>query len=133
MILMNLTTQQSLTLSHDLLWIDEHAWSPVTSQVDMTLTGALIIENAVAQAGRHISLQAPDATMAWHQRTTVDQLRTWATLPGQQFRLTLDDGRQFVVVFRHNEPPALEASPVSDMASYAPDDYWQIKIKFLEI
>lgn len=133
MILRNLTTLQDLTLSHDLLWIDEHAWSPVVSNSEYSLTGALLIENATRQAGRPISLQAPDAEMAWHPRSTVDLLRTWASVPGQQFLLTLDDARSFNVVFRHHEPPALEAKPVRNMTSFEADDDWQMTLKFMEI
>lgn len=131
--LRHLTLLQDLTLSHDLQWMDEHAWSPVSSSVEYSLTGALLIEHATRQAGRPLTLQAPDASMAWHTRATADLLRTWAATPGQQFLLTLDDGRSFNVVFRHHEAPALEASPVRGMASYDADDYWQIKLKLMEI
>ncbi|MFZ6655667.1 hypothetical protein [Undibacterium sp. TJN19] len=133
MILRNIRLAQSLTLSHDLQWIDEHLWSPVVSNAEYTLGGALLIESATRLAGRPISLQPPDAEMAWHTRATADLLRSWATVPGEQFILSLDDGRIFTVVFRHHEPPALEADPVRKMATYDADDYWLIKLKFMEI
>ncbi len=133
MILKNLANQQSLTLHHDLMWIDEHAWNPVVSATEYTLSGALVVEYATKQTGRPISLQAPDQTMAWLPRSTVDTLRTWSTVPGTLFELSLDDGRKFNVVFRHHEQPVLEASPVRDMATYDADDDWQVKLKFMEI
>ena len=133
MILRNLTLGQDQQLSHDLLWVDEHEWTPVVSAVEYSLTGALLVENATRQAGRPISLQPPDNSMAWHTRSVADLLRTWSTVPGLQFRLTLDDGRGFNVVFRHHEAPALEAEPVRQMATYDADDYWLVKLKFMEI
>ncbi|NDP58000.1 MAG: hypothetical protein GZ090_01395 [Oxalobacteraceae bacterium] len=133
MILQNLTTLASLTLSHDLLWSDEHGWSPVVASAEYTLTGALLIESAARQAGRPITLKAPDDSMAWHTRAIVDALLAWAGVPGQQFLLTLDDARSFTVVFRHHDAPALESKPVRGFASFDADDYWQVTLKFMEI
>lgn len=133
MILKHLTLLQEITLSHDLLWMDEHSWSPVIANQEYSVTGALIIETAVKLAGRPITLQAPDADMAWHKRSTVDLLTLWYATPGQQFLLTLDDTRSFTVVFRHQEPPAMEAKPVCGFATYDPDADWQVTLKFMEI
>lgn len=133
MILKNLTTNQSLTLSHDMRWMDEHSWSPVSAAKEYTLTGALIIDNAVRQAGRPITLQPPGSDMAWITRETVEKLRTWAAIPGLQCELTLDDDRVFNVIFRHDEPPALEATPVTQMATYDMADWWVVNLKMMEI
>jgi len=133
MILKNLTANESLTLSHDMRWIDEHSWSPVSSSKEYSLTGALIIDNAVRQAGRPITLQPPGADMAWITRAIVEKLRMWAAIPGLQLQLTLDDERVFNVVFRHDEPPALEATPVTEMASYDMDSWWVVNLKMMEI
>ena len=133
MILTHLTLAQSLTLSHDLLWTDEHAWSPAVASVAYTLTGALLVETAVRQKGRPITLSAADASMAWHTRAVVDQLAVWAATPGQQFFLTLDDARNFNVVFRLQETSPMEAKPVRGFPSYDADDYWQVTLKFMEV
>lgn len=133
MILKNLTTNEGLTLSHDMRWTDEHSWSPVSSAKEYSLTGTLIIDNAVRQAGRPITLQPPSAEMAWITRAIVEKLRMWAAIPGLQLQLTLDDERVFNVVFRHDEPPALEATPVTQMASYDMDSWWVVNLKMMEI
>lgn len=133
MILRHVTLAQDLTLHHDLLWIDEHNWSPAVQNVSYSLTGALILETAARQAGRPITLQAPDASMAWHVRSVVDQLFAWAATPGQQFLLALDDARAFNVVFRHQDGTAIEAKPVRGMATFDADDYWQVSLKLMEI
>lgn len=132
MILKNLTTQTELQLSHDLLWADEHGWSPIVSNVEYTLTGALVQESAARQSGRPITLEAPDDSMAWHTRSVVDVLLAWAGVTDLQMLLTLDDGRSFTVVFRHHDAPAIESNPVRKFPTYDADDYWQVSLKFME-
>ena len=133
MIIKNLATQAELTLSHDLQWADEHTWSKVAATSAFSLTGALLIETSVKLAGRPITLKPPSQDMAWHPRSTVDLLRTWSDLPGQQFLLTLDDGRSFTVVFRHADAPVIEAEPIKGFPTYEPDDDWLMTLKMMEV
>ncbi|MFZ6675375.1 hypothetical protein [Undibacterium sp. Xuan67W] len=133
MMLRHLTLLQDMTLSHDLQWVDEHSWSPVIANVEYSMTGALIVEAATRLAGRPITLQPPDESMAWHTRAIVDQLRLWCSQAGQTFLLTLDDGRSFNVMFRHQDSPAMESKPVRKMATYDPEDDWQVTLKLMEI
>ena len=110
--LTHLGTMVVIQLSHDLMWKDEHSWSPVTAAVDYSLTGAMLIETATRKAGRPITLTYPSDEMAWHTRALVDQLYAWSEEAGRQFTLELNDGRQFTVVFRHHEGKPIEAKPV---------------------
>jgi hypothetical protein len=84
--LRQLPSGQTLTLPDDLSWVDEHQWTPAVASASYLLTGALLIESATRQAGRPITLQAPD-DMAWVSRTIVDQLYTWASMPERTFEL----------------------------------------------
>ena len=78
--LKNLASGVALPLPDDLLWADEHAWSPAVASTSYLITGALLIQSATRQAGRPITLVgAPD--MAWVTRATVEQLRAWAAIP----------------------------------------------------
>ncbi|MBX9869927.1 MAG: hypothetical protein K2X63_09025 [Burkholderiaceae bacterium] len=133
MILQHLTSLDTLVLHDDLLWTDEHSWSPVVGSAEYSIKGALIIENGLRLAGRPISLQAPDDSMAWHPRSVIDQLYVWSAQAGQEFQLSMQDGREFNVVFRHHEPPALEAKPVNGLSSTDPDSEWSVKLKFTSI
>ena len=45
--LKNLATGVVLLLPDDLLWSDEHAWSPATASVSYLITGALLVQSAV--------------------------------------------------------------------------------------
>ena len=95
--LKNLSNEVALLLPDDLLWSDEHAWSPAVASTSYLITGALLIQSATRQAGRPITLVgAPD--MAWVTRATVEQLRAWSAIPvgnnAGRFVLSLNDGRQ---------------------------------------
>ena len=53
--LKNLADQAVLALPDDLLWSDEHAWTPVVASVSYLLTGALLVESATGLA-RHFGV-----------------------------------------------------------------------------
>ncbi len=125
----------ALVLPDDLLWSDEHSWSPTVASVSYLITGALLVQTATRQAGRPITLEAPP-DMAWVRRSTVEQLRAWAAEPlsenSGRFRLTLLDGRTFTVAFRHSET-ALEAEPVLGIPARSDDDFYRLTLRLLEI
>lgn len=133
--LKNLADEVVLLLPDDLLWSDEHAWSPVVSTASYLLTGALLIQSATRLAGRPITLVgAPD--MAWVSRATVEQLRAWAALAltdsTGRFQLTLSDSRAFTVVFRHDDT-ALEAEPVLGFPARSDADLYRLTLRLMEI
>lgn len=133
MILTNLTTGASVALSDDLMWTDEHSWSPVVSTVEESLSGAVIIEAAMRKAGRPITLAAPDAESAFHARSIVDVLAEWAALPLARFTLRMRNERVFKTIMRLHEAPALEVKPVKGFYTANPSDPWQIKLKLMEV
>ena len=133
--LKNLTTEVALVLPDDLLWTDEHSWSPTVASTSYLITGALLVQTATRQAGRHITLVgAPD--MAWVTRATVEQLRQWAGLAlteaSGRFLLTFTYGRAFTVAFRHSDT-ALEAEPVLGIPARADSDFYRLTLRFLEL
>jgi len=130
-LLTDLTTNDTLLLPDDLLWVDEHAWTAATANVEYLLTGALLIESAARQAGRPITLVgAPD--MAWVRRSTVDRLHALAHLPQQMLRLAFADGRTFGVMFRHADG-AIEAEPVLGFPTPTHDGWYRVTLRFLEV
>ncbi|VTY35196.1 Uncharacterised protein [Xylophilus ampelinus] len=133
--LKNLATGVALPLPDDLLWSDEHAWSPAVAATSYLITGALLIQSATRQAGRPITLVgAPD--MAWVTRGTVEQLRAWAAIAvgstTGRFELTFADARIFTVAFRHQEA-AIEAEPVLGFPARSGFDFYRLTLRFLEI
>jgi hypothetical protein len=133
--LKNLFTGATLTLPDDLLWSDEHAWSPVVSSVSYLITGSLLVQSATRKAGRAITLVGA-ADMAWVTRKVVNVLRDWAALPPDgvsgRFELTLQDSRLFKVAFRHGDG-ALEAEPVTGFPARSDFDFYRITLKLMQI
>lgn len=129
--LKNLSDGELITLPDDLLWVDEHAWSPVVASVSYLLTGALLVESATRQAGRPITLVGA-ADMAWVTRGIVNQVYAWASEPGRRFELTLIDGRVFEVVFRHHET-AIEAEPVAGFPARQDEDWYRVTVRLMGV
>ncbi len=71
-----------------LIWADEFAWSPVVQSTEYSTTGALLVDVAVKQAGRPITLEGK-GTAAWINRALCMTLQTWAALPAAEFDLVL--------------------------------------------
>ena len=135
MYLNNLATGVALPLPDDLLWADEHAWSPAVASVSYLLTGALLVQSATKQAGRPITLVGP-SDMAWVTRATVATLHAWAAAPlaaaSGRFELTLRDARVFTVAFRHQEV-AVDAEPVLGFPAQADTDFYRITLRLMQL
>ena len=133
--LTNLDAGVALPLPDDLLWSDEHAWSPAVATTSYLITGALLIQSATRQAGRPITLVgAPD--MAWVTRATVAALHEWAALPltldDGRFELRLHDDRLFEVAFRHADL-CVEAEPVLGFPARSDADRYRLTLRFLQL
>lgn len=126
---------QTLTLpvaADQLEWVDEYSWSPVSQERSISLTGALLIEEAVQQAGRPITLVGAD-DRAWCTRALLLSLMAWAADPGREMQLTLADGRVFDVMFDH-AAGAIDARPVLYQVPVSDDDPCVVSaLRFVEI
>ena len=133
--LKNFATGVALPLPDDLLWADEHAWSPAVASVSYLLTGALLVQSATRQAGRPITLVGP-SDMAWVTRATVATLHTWAAAPlaatSGRFELTLRDARVFTVAFRHADT-AIDAEPVLGFPAQSDTDFYRITLRLMQL
>lgn len=89
----------TLALSERMDWTDEWSWSPVQQSTEYGTTGALLVDVAVKQAGRPITLVGTQ-TMAWIPRAMCATLGAWAALPGAEFGLVLR-GVARIVMFDH--------------------------------
>ena len=133
--LKNLFSGESLLLPDDLLWSDEHSWSPVVSSVSYLITGSLLVQSATRQAGRAITLVGA-ADMAWVTRSSVNVLREWAALPLEELsgrcELKLSDARLFTVAFRHGDG-AIETETVTGFPARSDSDFYRITLKLMQI
>lgn len=106
-------TLGTLQLPRGMVWADEFSWSEVQKSAEYSVTGALLIDAAVKQAGRPITLRG-DASAGWIQRSVLLSLLTLAAAdPLGEHLLTLADGRSFTVQFAPGEPGPIDASPVA--------------------
>ena len=123
-----------LPLDADLFWADENRYSPVKQSVDESLTGALIVQvdGDAARPGRPITLQPEDDFSAWMIREDLDTLNEWGAIPGAEFELTLR-GVVYPVMFRHQEPPAIDAKPVVHFSDVQATDYYLVTLKFMTV
>jgi hypothetical protein len=133
--LKNLSTEVVLALPDDLLWSDEHSWSPAVASVSYLITGALLVQSALKQASRPITLTGA-IDMAWVARSVISTLYDWAAVPLDQgagrFELSLMDARVFTVAFRHAEGP-IDAEPVSGFPARSASDFYRLTLKLMQI
>ena len=61
----------SVTLPGDLRWSDEFAGAQVQRSAEYSVTGALIVQEAVKQAGRPITLEAKSGRTGEYQRNSL--------------------------------------------------------------
>lgn len=133
--LKNLADEAALLLPDDLLWSDEHAWTPAVASVSYLITGALLVQSATRQAGRPITLTGA-LDMAWVPRSAIATLHAWAAVPldtsSGRFELTFVDARVFTVAFRHAET-AVEAEPVLGFPARSESDFYRLTLRLMEI
>lgn len=121
-----------VTLHPDLYWSDEHDWHPVEQTAQRTITGALVVSTHQRTGGRPITLQPIDEASAWMPRSTVEQLRNWASVAGQEMTLTLR-GIARDVIFRHHEGAGLEAVPIVHFDEPEATDWYRVTLRLMEV
>ena len=116
----------TVTLPDDMLMQDEHSWSPVQQTTSYTLTGALWVDTSVRQAGRPITLaggrDSDGYVYGFMSRADFAAHRALADIPGKVFTLTWR-GTAYQVIWRHDDPPALDARDIVDYTDPQPTGY----------
>lgn len=124
-------TLGDVTLPPYLMWQDELSWSAVDQQEEFSVTGALLLDIDVKQAGRPITLVG-DKNRGWILRDTL--LALFALVQSPQ-ELTLDyHGRIFQVRFRYGSGAPVAAEPlVMRIPPKSTDKYHSLTIKLMEV
>ena len=125
-------TLDGIELPEDLWWEDETDWTPVAqSDTEFSVTGSLMIDTGVKQAGRPITLAgAEDASIV--ARSTILALMAKVAIPAHEMTLAID-ARSFTVVFRHGDGNPVEAVPMYKKSPPADEDYYWLTIRLLEV
>lgn len=99
-----------IALPPGMIWADEFDWiAPLRAQ-EYSLTGALVVDVAVRQAGRPITLSG-EADHGWIRRSALQSLYQLVNTTTGPLSLTLADGRAFPVHFAAGEP--ITATPIA--------------------
>ena len=99
-----------LILPDSLQWINRYAFSAVTQTVVQTLAGTPVVFGHTKVGGWPLTLVAEE-DVTWLDFASVEALLTMASQAGVSFPL-LWDGFSCTVLFRHQDPPALDLKPL---------------------
>lgn len=120
-----------ITLPAGLIWEDEFNWTPVTQKAEVSINGALIVQEGAQSAGRPITLVGGEDA-CWIERGALLLLYASMQTAGQTMTLTLHDAREFTVLWRRDSHP-IEAKQL--MKTETPTDttlYIIETLKFIE-
>lgn len=119
-----------IELPDDLDWGDEFEWEPIGQVITPTLSGAIIVEEAVQLEGRPITLRSDGE--AWVKRSTVVALHALASAPSAMMPLEIN-GRHFTVLWRRESSGGFEAKQLYRIAD--PDEYtpYEITLRLIEV
>jgi hypothetical protein len=125
-------TLDTITLDGDLVWVDEFQWGSIERSSEYSLTGAVIVSEAVKLAGRPITLEAKSEFRGpiWMSRTTVEDLYAKAATPNLEMTLTLSDNREFTVMFRDE---GITAEAVYHVMAHEGTDPYYFTLKLMTV
>ena len=128
-----------VALPDDLEWVDEFDSSPVGQQVEISLSGALLIEESAQLTGRPITLrsgQEGSNFVALATRAQVEALQALVNTPRTQaapLALELPDGRTTTVLFRGSGAERFSARPWKHIVPQQATDLYLIELRLLAV
>lgn len=128
-----MATLEGIEIPDDLQWTDEFLVWGMTQQAEVSVGGALLLEEWQQLAGRPITLQSgQDGTRYWGvvTRAIVEQLHALANAPrATAMTLVLADAREFAVRWRAE---GFEAKPWKHIVPAEAGDYYTITLRLQE-
>jgi len=124
-------TLDAIPLPSGLVWTNEFDAQQVAQTVQRTLAGGMVVFHAPLITGQLITLQS-EADAGWATRATVQALQQRAAVPGGIYTLTLRDANR-LVMFAHHEAPALQATPVFNVATPGGGHYYTLTLKLITV
>lgn len=121
----------TLELPYDLDWSDRH-WAPVEQSMTRGITGKPLIQEAVRQLGRPITLAPPQQGGGWWPMREEAQVKVWLSTPNQTLTLTIR-GAAHTVRFRHFDGDAYVSQPLCDYSDPRPEDYVIPTFRFITV
>lgn len=110
-----------------LVWTDEFKVDPIAQVTQRTLGGQLVVYESVFTAGIDITLVATEDA-GWLTKAQVQAIKALADAPITAHVLTIES-QVFNVIFRHDEPPAVDFDPLLFRSNSEPGDFYTGTIK----
>lgn len=120
-----------LELGNGLIWTDRWGQHNVSQKVVRTLGGLPVFYHATLYGAVPITIESLE-DQGWQTRATVERLYEMASVAGAQYLLDLGS-TQFSVMFRHDDPPAFDATPLIPRTVAEVGDYFTIKLKLITV
>lgn len=124
-------TLSSVELRPGLVWTDRWGSQEVSQKVLRTIGGLPVFYHAKLHGANRVTLESlPD--QGWQTLETVEALHALASVPGAQYLLDLGPV-QFSVMFRHEDSPAFEATPLIPKTLADAGNYFLITMKLITV
>lgn len=118
-------------LNPNMVWTDRFVSTAVAQTVKRTLGGVPVVFSVPLYRGSNITLVATEE-YGWLSGTVVQQLITMASSPGAVYSLEVETDT-YSVIFRHDEPPAVEMTPLIPRTNQNSGDFFIGQIKLLYV
>ena len=124
-------TLNGIALDPSLIWSDRDAFSPVAQSTTRTIGGRMVVEPSGISKGRPITFVS-ERNQGWVDYATVLSLKGLAQVAGGTYALVVGS-ETFTVMFRHEEAPAFEATPLIKRLNPDPEDWFLVTIKLMTV
>jgi hypothetical protein len=124
-----------ITLNVNMVWAERYTSQRVAQSVRRTLGGTPVVFVGAIPKGLPITLQTVEVgggLMGVLRRSVVTQLLERADVPGAVYILIFN-GISYSVIFRSDDPPAVDMQPVLPRTADGADDYMRGSIKLLTV
>lgn len=129
---MSTITLGGTQLSGSLQWTDRYNFSSIAQTTERTLSGNLVIFNASLVSGMPITLEATQDT-GWFTGAMVTAIRTMADTLNGTFALDWHQEESYNVKFMHDDPPAIQFTPLVGKVPQTGTDYFTGTIKLFTV
>lgn len=126
-------TLNGTELNANMQWLERRMSQGVAQSVTPTIGGGAIVVAQEITEGKHITLVSGD-DFGMLTKAQVDAVKELAEEPGGVFMLELEYGstvESYSVVFRHDDPPAFDASPLIPRIVSDATDLFRAQIKLM--
>lgn len=128
---MNTIELDGVTLNPNMEWVDRHEAQKVIQTVKQVIGGSPVVYAKAVDKGIYITLEATE-NYGWNTLSVVQQIEAKADVPGAIYALTLHN-QVFNVVFRHDDPPAVQMRPLIHRINEGTGDQFIGTLKFMTV